>query len=270
MANREWRVRTSFRDVVLQVQPRAQSSSSEQRSESTRHLTDLLWELEGGSSAAREILGEVHSALTGISGTARDARTASPHERKILARDLQRAIEAGTLSALEPAPSMPARRRLLSDPVKRAPSEAPEEETTYIGVRVEDQDGEPVVNERVLIEFADGDVRMGRTTADGTLLISGLSPGGPATITLPDSCTPGPADPAEFEDLSYLELVLRDDRNAPVPNARYQVELPDGRILEGKLDAQGQAFLDRIPEGECKVTFPDFDGEAWMAQTGTA
>jgi hypothetical protein len=267
MANREWRVRTSLRNLVLQLRPLTEPSSGEQRSESARHLNDLLWQLEGGDPATLEALREVHGALVGAGPTPLANGALPAHELKAMVRDLRRAVEVGTLSAVAPPLSAPARRKLFDLTTLGPDRSAPEEETTFIGVRVEDQDGEPVVNERVLIEFSDGEVREGRTKSDGTLLISGLAPGGPAKITLPNSCTPGPAEPGEFEDLSYLELILRDDRNAPVPGAKYRVELPDGQLREGTLDAQGQAFLERIPEGECKVTFPDFDGAAWLAQT---
>jgi len=52
----------------------------------------------------------------------------------------------------------------------------------------------------------------------------------------------------------FWETVWNDSQN---------VELPDGSVAEGTLDAKGFARLDGIPKGSCKVTFPNFDKEAW-------
>ena len=54
-----------------------------------------------------------------------------------------------------------------------------------------------------------------------------------------------------------LELVLRDAEGQPVPGARYRVTLPAGAVIEGELDGDGFARVDRVPAGECRVEFPD-------------
>lgn len=54
-----------------------------------------------------------------------------------------------------------------------------------------------------------------------------------------------------------LEIVLLDEAGNPVPHARYRVELPVGAVIEGQLDAHGCARIDRLPEGACRVDFPD-------------
>jgi hypothetical protein len=65
------------------------------------------------------------------------------------------------------------------------------------------------------------------------------------------------------EELSWIEIELVDNENNPVPGESYKVELPDGSVAEGTLDAKGFARLDGIPKGNCKVTFPDLDKNAW-------
>jgi outer membrane protein OmpA-like peptidoglycan-associated protein len=54
-----------------------------------------------------------------------------------------------------------------------------------------------------------------------------------------------------------LEIVLHDERGQPVPHARYRVRLPAGAVVDGELDAQGFARIERLPEGVCRVDFPD-------------
>lgn len=59
-----------------------------------------------------------------------------------------------------------------------------------------------------------------------------------------------------------VELVGEDDK--PVPSQRYEVRLPDGTKRQGRLDLEGRALIDSIPqEGECKFSFLDLDQDAW-------
>ena len=64
-------------------------------------------------------------------------------------------------------------------------------------------------------------------------------------------------------ELTWIEIELVDERGRPVPNERYSIELPDGAVRNGSLDAQGLARLDGIQPGTCKVTFPRLDGREW-------
>jgi hypothetical protein len=65
------------------------------------------------------------------------------------------------------------------------------------------------------------------------------------------------------EDPSWVVIQLVDDDGLPVPGAKYRVELPDGRVVEGTLDRNGRARVEGIADGECQVSFPDFDGADW-------
>lgn len=70
----------------------------------------------------------------------------------------------------------------------------------------------------------------------------------------------------EVEPTHTLELELLDPEGAPVANAGYSVELPDGEVVQGQLDAQGKAMLSGIHgSGSCKITFTGFDQDAWEA-----
>jgi len=73
------------------------------------------------------------------------------------------------------------------------------------------------------------------------------------------------APPAqEMQATHTLELAMVDDDDQPVANEAYRVELPDGMVIEGQLDAQGRALLTGIEDaGNCTVTFPRLDEAAW-------
>ncbi len=59
------------------------------------------------------------------------------------------------------------------------------------------------------------------------------------------------------EALTWLEIVLVDGADRPVPFEAYEVELPDGRVITGQLDADGFARVDGVRAGQCVVRFPD-------------
>jgi hypothetical protein len=66
------------------------------------------------------------------------------------------------------------------------------------------------------------------------------------------------------EEKSWIEIELVDEENQPVPGERYRITLSDGKTLaEGTTDANGQARVNDIDRGTCKITFPDLDKDAW-------
>jgi type VI secretion system secreted protein VgrG len=70
-----------------------------------------------------------------------------------------------------------------------------------------------------------------------------------------------PIDPVE---VSWIELQMVDEQGQPVPGLRYRVTVPDGSVAEGTLDAQGYARVEGfVTGGDCQITFPDLDEEAW-------
>jgi type VI secretion system secreted protein VgrG len=63
---------------------------------------------------------------------------------------------------------------------------------------------------------------------------------------------------------SWIEIVLVDEDNKPVPGKRYRITLPDGStIAEGTTDEKGFAKVSNIDPGTCKVTFPTIDKTGW-------
>lgn len=74
-----------------------------------------------------------------------------------------------------------------------------------------------------------------------------------------------PSEP-EVKARHTLELCLVDAKGQPVPGEDYRVELPDGRVVEGRLDARGVALVTGIEgSGTCRVNFPRWDKDCWRA-----
>jgi len=74
-------------------------------------------------------------------------------------------------------------------------------------------------------------------------------------------------DPEEDKDdeekKSWIEIELKDEEDNPIPGEKYEIEIPDGRKAKGTLDENGYARVEGFEEGECKVTFPNLDKDAW-------
>lgn len=68
--------------------------------------------------------------------------------------------------------------------------------------------------------------------------------------------------------MHWVAIALVDQDNQPVSGARYRVTLPDGAVREGRLDAGGSARLEDIHPGNCKISFPDYDGDDLRAIQG--
>jgi type VI secretion system secreted protein VgrG len=62
---------------------------------------------------------------------------------------------------------------------------------------------------------------------------------------------------------SWIEIEMVDETGQPWPNERYEITTPDGRVIKGRLNAQGQARVSVKDPGSCQISFPDLDGRAW-------
>jgi outer membrane protein OmpA-like peptidoglycan-associated protein len=56
-----------------------------------------------------------------------------------------------------------------------------------------------------------------------------------------------------------IEIVLLDEHGEPTPHARYSLRLAVGTTIEGQLDENGTARIDRLPAGVVEVDFPDLE-----------
>ena len=66
----------------------------------------------------------------------------------------------------------------------------------------------------------------------------------------------------------FIEIELVDDDGKPVPNAAYVIELPDGTQRTGRTDGAGKARITGLDPGTAKVSFPDFDKNAYVPDSG--
>lgn len=71
--------------------------------------------------------------------------------------------------------------------------------------------------------------------------------------------------PREGEALGEFVSQLVDELDEPVPHQRYELTLPDGTMLEGRLDAEGFFRVHGVPVGICKLVYPDLDAREWGA-----
>ena len=62
---------------------------------------------------------------------------------------------------------------------------------------------------------------------------------------------------------SWIEIVLVDMENRPVPGEPYRITLPDNSVAEGTLDEKGFARVEAFDAGNCKITFPNRDQSVW-------
>ena len=67
---------------------------------------------------------------------------------------------------------------------------------------------------------------------------------------------------------TWIEIELVGEDNQPRPGLRYRILLPDGSSSEGTLDDSGVARVDGIDSGNCVVSFPDLDKDAWEPAGG--
>jgi len=67
----------------------------------------------------------------------------------------------------------------------------------------------------------------------------------------------------EEKERSWIEIEMVGEDDKPIPGEKYRITLPDDTVSEGTLDQNGWARVEGFEEGNCKVTFPDLDQEAW-------
>lgn len=80
-----------------------------------------------------------------------------------------------------------------------------------------------------------------------------------------------PPPPAEltpiFEakpETTWIEIELLDSDCEPLPNERFRVKMPDGVVREGRLNYLGKARVNDVDRsGNCLISFPDLDADAW-------
>ena len=63
----------------------------------------------------------------------------------------------------------------------------------------------------------------------------------------------------------WIEIELQGEDGKGIAYEEYLITLPSGRQLRGLLDEHGFARVDAIEDaGECTITFPELDTDAWL------
>lgn len=77
-------------------------------------------------------------------------------------------------------------------------------------------------------------------------------------------------EPCPLKAKTWLAIELLGEDGSPIADEPYLVKLPDGRQVEGRLNARGTATIEGINGEECLVSFPNLDAGAWepAAKTG--
>lgn len=80
---------------------------------------------------------------------------------------------------------------------------------------------------------------------------------------------PPPSEPppaAKQKKKTWVAIRLVDESSIPVVDEPYKITLPDNSVREGKTDSSGEAWIEEIDPGDCKITFPNIDAREWSAR----
>jgi hypothetical protein len=64
-------------------------------------------------------------------------------------------------------------------------------------------------------------------------------------------------------DRHWIEISMIDENGQPIPQIEYKIQLPDGTTVSGRLDENGSARFNNIVGGQCNISFPQIDADAW-------
>jgi hypothetical protein len=145
------------------------------------------------------------------------------------------------------------------------PGRQPEPDSSFIAVNLRDQDDEPVIGRRWIIDLPDGSRHEGETDAEGWARVQGFRKDGMAKVVFPgfdeldhdtqnsaertiiplngaDPNAAGKSGPSEH----FLEFTLTAPDGSALADVAFSVTLESGEVREGRTDALGLARLDGI------------------------
>lgn len=107
----------------------------------------------------------------------------------------------------------------------------------------------------------------------GAVLVAGLAAmgsssgsGGGGGSSVPKDQTHDPNSEENKKKDAWIEIELLDANGKPATGVAYKITVPDGTVNEGTTDEKGQARIEGIDPGSCKVTFPELDKDYWSKQ----
>ncbi|MFZ5897506.1 MAG: hypothetical protein ACOY0T_41035 [Myxococcota bacterium] len=244
---RRWTIQTSFGRVKLRVL--APSDAEVKLDEAARARA-----LEARFHLLYELREHFHDAPSGLRDVWRffrgeehgfGPRDRAPTELELMAFEqmLDREIATRRVELdLEPfwTDSLTEHERTTPIPPLRALPEPPPE-TSFIAVNLLDQDGNPVIGRRWIIELPDGSKHEGRTDAEGWARVRGFTQDGAAKVMFPEFdeldhetrvsaeqvIEPVQGEPAEEEEAPAEEPAPADQPAAEKPAAKEPSKLPD-------------------------------------------
>jgi hypothetical protein len=106
------------------------------------------------------------------------------------------------------------------------------------------------------------DVACGEYLASGAL----TSRYTPSNVTAPKVVVPeGGSATAQLRvgERTWVEVELLGEDGIGIAGEAFLLVTPEGREVRGKTDARGRARVEDIPAGQCRISFPRLDKEAW-------
>jgi type VI secretion system secreted protein VgrG len=73
-----------------------------------------------------------------------------------------------------------------------------------------------------------------------------------------------PPDKPDPKKTAWVGIKLSDEFGQPVAGEPFKITLPDNSVFEGTLDNKGEAKVEGIDPGNCKITFTNLDADAWQ------
>ncbi|MCC7497231.1 MAG: type VI secretion system tip protein VgrG [Bryobacterales bacterium] len=94
----------------------------------------------------------------------------------------------------------------------------------------------------------------------GAAVAAGVAAGAAAASSAPSH---NPNDDKNKDKTHWVEVEFIDDAGQPLPGVSYEVKLPDGSVSSGTTDEKGVGKITNIDPGNCEISFPNLDQDAW-------
>gem|GEM_PF-5798826 len=293
-----FRLRTPFEDLVVRIDRFAGPPSGEQRALARRAMSDLRFGVEGHDPGIVATAQKIVIALDGGGSFGLfSLRELGPllidasFETQLLRR-LDEEFERGRLIVeREQLAPLTERRDLFEMPELGPPARQPVPETTFIAIRLVDQNAAPVPGRPFRIELPDGSSREGFTDPDGFGRVGGLRQDGLAKVIFLDVDeldfkSKNPVDriiipvgdeqesneerlddvrqalgkpPEETADQHFVELVLLDQDDVPIADELVVVVDASGHELIALSDEFGNVRVNGLIAGPVKIDLRNRD-----------
>jgi hypothetical protein len=124
----------------------------------------------------------------------------------------------------------------------------------------------------LVFHFRLGETGLSCDSTQGTLIgetFDGMSIAGTDSISIvgkPENYEIQAVVYTDEEEKTWIDIRLVDRDDNPVPYEDFQLTLPDGTVVEGDLDSNGNAKIEiteAVP-GDYQISFPDLDTEGWL------